>query len=71
MLTVGNYRVYVWAEEGGKHHRPHCHVFWPDGRCVVAIDTVEILAGTPSSRAVQIVSAHLDIIRAEWARLNP
>ncbi len=63
--------MYVYAEEGGQHDLPHCHVYWPDGSCVVSIDDPHVLAGAFDRRAVDLVEDNRDAIAAEWRRLNP
>ena len=40
VATQGRYRVYVYAERGGQHNAPHCHVEWADGFCVIEIATL-------------------------------
>jgi len=71
VVTVGNYRVYEWQEEGVRHHRPHCHVYWPHGDCVVALDNLKMLAGRATPEARRVVAAHWGQLTAEWQRLNP
>ncbi len=71
VVSQGRYRIYVWAEEGVRHHRPHCHVEWADGRCVVALDTLDVLAGHATPAALHLVVAHWDELQAAWSRLNP
>ena len=69
-MTVGAYRVYVYREKGVRRHVIHCHVYWPDGSCVVDIDTMELLAGADDARARQIVRDYLDAIVAKWNEVN-
>ena len=71
VLTHGRYRVYVYAEHGGRHHLPHCHVLWPEGACVVALVDLRVLAGDAlPSEARHLVAAHLGEIVAAWTQLN-
>lgn len=63
-------RVYVYAEKGGRHNSPHCHVEWPDGSCVVAIDSLAILRGHENRRAVELVRDNQSQVRAAWDQLN-
>ena len=71
VITQGRFRVYVWQEEGGQHHRPHCHVEWADGRCVIALDDLTVLAGHATPEAHRVVAAHWGQITAAWSALNP
>ena len=70
VLTQGSYRVSVYAEVGGQHHEPHCHVQWPDGSCVMSLADLRVLRGRANATALQIVSAHWGQITAAWNRLN-
>ncbi len=71
VVSQGRYRIYVRAEEGVRHHRPHCHVEWADGRCVIALDTLDVLAGHATPTALHLVAAHWEELQAAWSRLNP
>ncbi len=71
VVTQGRYRVYVYAEVGGQHHAPHCHVEWADGSCVVDLDTLAVLRGQAIRTAVDLVRDHIGAIRAAWDQLNP
>ncbi len=71
VVTQGRYKVYVYAEVGGQHHAPHCHVEWTDGSCVVDLDTLVALRGNADRRAVEIVSDNIGAIQAVWDLLNP
>lgn len=70
VVTEGRYRVYVRREEGVRHHRPHCHVEWGDGRCSIALDNLEVLAGHATRQALETVAAHWDELVAAWTKLN-
>jgi hypothetical protein len=60
------------SEEGQPHDRPHCHVYWPGGESVVALDRVEILAGNiPSAAVLTLRREHLALIKEAWTTLNP
>lgn len=71
VITVGKYRVYVYPEQGGQHHRPHCHVYWPDGSCTIDLETLEILGGDDHAQARQIVRSHWGQITVKWREINP
>jgi hypothetical protein len=70
VVTHGRYRVYVYAEKGGQHNAPHCHVEWADGSCVVDIETLMILRGPVDRRALDLVRDHQAQIRTVWDLLN-
>lgn len=55
VLQWGQYRVYVYKERGGRHHRPHCHVYWTDGDATVALDDLKVIDGDPIAGAVREV----------------
>lgn len=66
-----NYRFYVRAEVGNRHHAPHLHVEWPDDSCVLLLPTLELLGGTPIPRdAREYILENLDVIVENWNRYN-
>lgn len=68
----GRYSVYVYDERGERHHRPHCHVRWPDGEARVALPTLELLAGDDLPAAArELVEEHAVDLHEAWNRLNP
>ena len=71
VVAQGRYRVYVYAEQGGQHNAPHCHVEWGDGSCVIDLNTLAVLRGRPTPQARQLVRDHWGQIVAAWQRLNP
>jgi hypothetical protein len=71
VVTQGRYRVYVYPEQGGRHHAPHCHVEWADGSCVIDLDRLTVLRGRATPQALQLVRHHLTQIRAAWDQINP
>lgn len=71
VLQLGKYAIYVYREVGGSHHLPHCHVRWSDGSVVVALPTLEVIAGGQLPREAQkLVANHLDEIWNAWNQLN-
>jgi hypothetical protein len=56
VLQVGKYAVYVYREVGGSHHLPHCHVRWPDGSIVVALPSLDVIAGGHLPREAREIS---------------
>lgn len=71
VLRWGRYRIYVYKEIGNKHHEPHCHVDWSDGRTTVALDGLTVLAGSPLPTEVRVLlRRHLNELQATWDRLN-
>jgi hypothetical protein len=50
----------------------HCHVYWPDGACVIALADGRLLVGQePTPDASRLVRDHLDELREAWERMNP
>jgi len=71
VLQLGKYAIYVYREVGGSHHLPHCHVRWPGGSVVVALPTLEEIAGGQLPRdARKLVPDHLEEICEAWDQLN-
>lgn len=71
VIQSGKYAIYVYREIGGSHHLPHCHVRWADGSVVVALPTLEVIAGGQLPReAEQIVADHLEEICEAWDQVN-
>ena len=67
VVQRGRIRVYVYDERGHRHHRPHCHVYWPDGACVFDLEHVRLLSGiNPPLAAWEIVREHLDELKRAW-----
>ena len=65
-------RIYVYANEAGQpHHTPHCHVYWPEGCSVVALDSLSVLRGDPLTRAARVLTEeHVQAARLAWEELN-
>ncbi len=65
--------VRMYAEVGGPHHRPHLHAYAGQTSIVVAVDTIEVMAGTMSVRQQRLLLAwaelHQDELRRNWERL--
>jgi hypothetical protein len=71
VVQRGRIRVYVYDERGHRHHRPHCHVYWPDGACVVDLDNERLLSGLdPPEVAWELLRDHLEELRRAWDILN-
>ncbi|MEO8681393.1 MAG: DUF4160 domain-containing protein [Vicinamibacterales bacterium] len=54
--------IRMFAEAGGRHHRPHFHAIYQDHAAAFAIDTLEMLGGElpiPQWRLVE-----------DWAKLH-
>lgn len=68
----GKVIITVYAND---HLPPHFHVITPDAQALVEIATLSILAGSLPSKvekaALAWAAANLDVIRAEWNRINP
>ena len=66
--------IRMFAEPGGPHHRPHFHAYHQGGAAVVAIDRIEVIAGSlprPQQRLVEAwAEIHLRELREDWALLQ-
>ncbi len=72
VVQRGRVSVYVYKESGHRHHLAHCHVYWPDGACVIGLTDARLLVGQePPSDAWRLVRDHLEDLREAWDRLNP
>ena len=72
VLWAGPYTVYVFAEQGGQHHKPHCHVYWADGKASVSIPSLRVFAGNPLSRQLrELLEQNLGKLKAGWNQMNP
>jgi len=71
VIRRGRYRVYVFPESGERHHRPHCHIYWPDGSAVVALDDLRVLEGDRlSTEARALLQEFEQALWQAWSALN-
>lgn len=66
--------IRMFAEPGAPHHRPHFHAYYHDDVAILAIDTIELIAGHLPQRQQRLVEAWAEIHQAEllagWERLQ-
>jgi len=64
----------MFAELGGHHHRPHFHAYYQDSVAIIAIDRIEVIAGSLPTRQQRLVEAraeiHLDELADDWLLLQ-
>jgi len=69
---IANIIIRVNAND---HLPPHFHVIGPDDEALVGIASQAVIEGTmPTSHRKEIVAwiaANIDVIKAEWNRINP
>ncbi|MBN9600820.1 MAG: DUF4160 domain-containing protein [Afipia sp.] len=69
---IGNIIIRVYAND---HLPAHFHVIAPDFQALIEIETLAVLAGKLEGNARRSVMAwvtkNVDIIKAEWNRINP
>lgn len=69
---IGNIIIRVYAND---HLPAHFHVIAPDFAALIEIETLTVLAGSleaKSRKAVMAwVTANIEVIKAEWNRINP
>lgn len=71
VIQRGRFRVYVYDERGHRHHRPHCHIYWPNGASVIDLETGQVLVGhDPPPAAWSLLSEYMDELRRAWELLN-
>lgn len=73
---VGRFLIYVYREQGGQHHLPHCHVYWGENAASVSIGDEIFLLDTVArlqerTAIIAAVQAELTKIRQDWNTLNP
>jgi hypothetical protein len=65
--------IYMYAETGGQHHRPHFHARYQENEAVYSIDEPTALAGGLPPRPHRLVQAWAEIhnpeLRENWRRL--
>lgn len=72
VIERGSIRIYVYQEGGHRHHAEHCHIYWPDGSCVIDLDSLDLLEGVNPRRAAwDLLHDNISEIRAAWRLLNP
>lgn len=64
-----NCKIAIYADD---HLPPHFHIEGRDFRAVVEIETLSVRAGAVrrATEAMEWAALNLDVLRAEWARLN-
>jgi hypothetical protein len=55
-------RVSMYSEHGKRHHRPHLHAVYQRAKVVLAVDTIEVLAGQLPRRQQRLLEG--------WAELH-
>jgi hypothetical protein len=71
VVQRGRIRVYVYDERGHRHRRPHCHVYWPDGACVVGLEDRRLLIGNELPAAAWILlQEYWEELHRAWMLLN-
>ena len=73
VVSQGNISIYVYKETGGRHHLPHCHVYWNNREesAQLALPSLRVLAGSnPPAAARELARENLDAIWAAWDALN-
>ena len=57
--------IRMFTEANASHHRPHFHAYYQDDVAVVAIDRIELVAGSLPSSQRRLVDAWAEIHRDE------
>ena len=60
--------IRMFAEPGGPHHRPHFHAYYQDSVAIVAIDRIEIIAGSLPRQQQRLVEAWAEIHHRELSQ---
>jgi hypothetical protein len=71
LVRFGKVRLAVF---GGDHGVPHVHVVGPDFRCTVAVESLEVLAGSAPARVLREarrwISLNRDMIEDQVRRTS-
>ncbi len=71
-LAYGKFSVWVYSESNGPHKLPHRHLHWSDDAAVVALPTLEVIAGPRLSREARtLLEDHVEEICRVWDERNP
>jgi len=66
--------IRMFVEPSAPHHRPHFHAYYQDHVAIVAIDQLEMIAGSLPRSQQRLVEAwaeiHLSELVADWDRLQ-
>ena len=57
--------IRMFVEPTTPHHRPHFHAYHQESVAVVAVDTVEVIAGELPRRQLRLVEAWAELHQAE------
>ncbi|HZN36363.1 MAG TPA: DUF4160 domain-containing protein [Pirellulaceae bacterium] len=57
--------IRMFYEAGLPHHRPHFHAYYQDDVVSIAIDTMEVLAGSLPRRQQRLVEAWAELHQVE------
>ena len=66
--------IRMYAEPGAPHQRPHFHAYYQDNVAVIALDDIELIAGSLPRKQQRLAEAwaelHLDELRYNWEQLH-
>ena len=71
--SLSSCKIYIYP---GDHNPPHFHLRGPDSRALVAIVTLEVIAGKASKKGLEEArewarkEENLALLVSEWRRLN-
>lgn len=49
--------IRMFVEPAGQHHRPHFHAYYQEEVGILAIDAIELMAGSLPQRQLRLVEA--------------
>lgn len=73
VLRVKGFKVAIYVETGGRHHRPHCHLYWGGSKeAQIALDTprTRLSGSQPPQQAWEILEEHWEVLLDAWNDLN-
>ena len=72
LTRLSNGKVAIYAND---HGEPHFHVETPDGRCSVAIASLQVIAGSVKKplldEALAWAKQNRELLNMRWKELNP
>jgi hypothetical protein len=57
--------IHMFPERGSPHHRPHIHAAYQQFRVVLALDTIEVLAGQFPRRQQRLLEGWAELHQAD------
>lgn len=71
VVRENGFRICVYREQGGRHHVPHCHIYWADGSAQIDLLTLRVLKGAPiPQRGQAVLEKYRELINVRFDEIN-